>query len=183
MSIATKETEYTPVVVQGHDYADVSKGDGMSPMIRGKKQGHKCCGSCCDVRRAVIAVNMLFLGLFVMIVFQMDASTMDYNDDTTQTTMDVFANVALVIAIWLLPPTVFSAAGIAGALLYNKWMVGLAGAFYCLLMIFNVLQFDIFGLVLMGLFAYPHYFLVKEINQGIMTEQNYPNEKMSCCCV
>jgi hypothetical protein len=188
MSTATKETEYKPVVIQGNDYADVYDGDGTSPMIRGPKQGHKCCGSCCDVRRAVIAVNVLnvlvlLLGIIVMIAFQMAASTMDYDDDNTQTTMDAFANLALglLIAICLVP-TVFSAVGIAGALLYNKWMAGSAGAFYCLSMIYNVFQLNIFGLVLMGLFAYPHYFLVKEINQGIMTEQNYPNERFSCCC-
>ena len=167
MSIATKETEYTPVVVQGHNYADVSKGDGMSPMIRGEKQGHKCCGSCCDVRRAVIVVNMLnvqvfLLGLFFMIVFQMAS------DDTEKTQNEVvymiFGSFILICAV----PAVFGAVGIAGALLYNKWMVGIAGAFFCQLMIFSVVNWNIFGVVVMGLFAYPHYFLVKEINQGII---------------
>ena len=161
----------------------------MSPMIRGEKQGHKCCGSCCDVRRAVIVVNivnivnMLWV-IFAMIVFQKTASTMTYDDDTQQAAIDVVANMplGLMIAIWLVS-AVFSAVGIAGALLYNKWLVGVSGVFFCLSMIPDIMALNIPGIVYKGFFAYPHYFLVKEINQGIMTKENYPNEKMSCCCV
>ena len=40
-----------------------------------------------------------------------------------------------------------------------------------------------FGLIIPGLFLYPHVFHIKEIRAGIMSEENYENEKQSCCCV
>jgi hypothetical protein len=39
------------------------------------------------------------------------------------------------------------------------------------------------GLVLAALFAYPHFFFIKEVRSGIMSEANYVNVNQSCCCV
>jgi hypothetical protein len=36
--------------------------DEIENSIRSTKQGHKCCGGCCDMRRAVIIVNIIALG-------------------------------------------------------------------------------------------------------------------------
>ena len=192
MSTDAKETGYQlaqPVVVQGHAYADVSKGEGTFPLIPGQKRGHKCCGGCCDVRRAVIivdAVNIMVLafGLASMLAIKKTAATMEFTDDKTSDAMDAIANLPLgtLIAACVVPMVTHSI-GIVGALMYNKWMVGFAGVAYCVMMIIDALAFNIVGLICKGFSAYPHYFLVKEIHQGTMTKENYPNEVMSCCCV
>jgi hypothetical protein len=36
--------------------------DEIENSIQSQKQGHKCCGGCCDMRRAVIIVNIIALG-------------------------------------------------------------------------------------------------------------------------
>lgn len=35
----------------------------------GDKQGHKCCGGCCDVRRAVIIVDIVYIYLAIYELF------------------------------------------------------------------------------------------------------------------
>jgi hypothetical protein len=42
------------------------------------------------------------------------------------------------------------------------------------------LHYFFFMALLNAFFAYPHYFLIKEIQAGIMTEESYPNEKPLC---
>ena len=194
MSTEMKESHYQlaqPVIVQGHGFPDVSKGDGGadSHLIPGQKQGHKCCGGCCDVRRAVIVVNLVSIGLLLfglvgMIVVKKNVSAMEFTDDATKTAMEEFAALPLAPLIaGFVVPIVMDAVGLAGAIIYNKWMVGVAGVFYCVLIVFDLLQLNVPGVIYNAFFAYPHFFLIKEINMGIMTKENYPNEKFSCCCV
>ena len=65
MSIDAKEANYQlaqPDFVRGHPrgpgFENVSPS-ANSPLIRHEKQGHNCCGGCCDVRRAVSIVNLI----------------------------------------------------------------------------------------------------------------------------
>ena len=79
----------------------------------------------------------------------------------------------------------FSSLGLLGALCYNKDMVVATALFYCLLGAITVLSFSGLSLLVFpfGFFAYPHFVLFQEIGEGIMSYENYDNEKHSCCCL
>jgi hypothetical protein len=254
MSIEAKETSYQlaqPGSVPHLGFEDMS--DATSPLIRDRKQGHRCCGGCCDVRRAVIIVNMVNVVMLLMSIegilvveTSIEAknqlhddwfASMKYQDDwfaTMKVRDDWFGNMTFQddwfgnttfqgdwyqgdwfqsllydmefdeeVSMWsddrfshlpfgqlvaafisaLVVQIVICLIGITGAFLYSKCMVGVAAAFYCVQVFIYAALFNPLGVMTMALFAYPHFFLIKEIDQGIMTKQNYPNERMSCCCV
>eukprot|EP00567_Pseudictyota_dubia_P001127 CAMPEP_0197467996 /NCGR_PEP_ID=MMETSP1175-20131217/65849_1 /TAXON_ID=1003142 /ORGANISM="Triceratium dubium, Strain CCMP147" /LENGTH=121 /DNA_ID=CAMNT_0043004091 /DNA_START=927 /DNA_END=1292 /DNA_ORIENTATION=+ len=73
--------------------------------------------------------------------------------------------------------------GIYGAITYKVWAVAISLAFYCVEFAHNLFAMNIIGLLMPGFFAYPHVFFMKEVKEGIMSEENYELEKQSCCCV
>lgn len=76
-----------------------------------------------------------------------------------------------------------SGIGIAGGYYYNIYMTGIAAAAYCFDVLLSLIQFNLGGVLYGAFFAYPHFFLIKEIRAGTMSKENYANEEMSCCCV
>jgi hypothetical protein len=72
-----------------------------------------------------------------------------------------------------------------GAVHYNGYTVIFSALWHFL----GALLFSAFvgfgGIMILGstLFAYPHLVFYQEHTEGIMTEENYPNEVYSCCCV
>ena len=78
---------------------------------------------------------------------------------------------------------IFSCLGVYGAMKFNGPMVIAAGVWYCISIILSLLGGDIGGVIIQIIFVYPHAVFYQEMKKGIMTEQNYPNEKHSCCCV
>ena len=181
----TKYQLQTPVV-EG-EVVDSSK-------VGGVKQGHKCCGVCCDTRRAVIIVNLVNIGLTAIALFgiafakanveniQNNADQID--DDELMATLEGFNDLPLgtIIAVAILRIAA-SACGVAGAYFYNIWLVGISALAYVLEFIFSLIGLQIDGAVIAALFAYPHYFFIQEVRKGIMSKENYPNEEHSCCCV
>lgn len=179
------------VFVQGEEATGVFKNDGgvvVAPA--GQKQGHKCCGGCCDVRRAVIVVNLVNIGILGMTALSLlaqknvanNAETVD--DDEVQEVMDLYASMKLgpIVAVMAVQ-IVISAVGVAGAFLFNYLMVGVTAIAYCLGIVSSLVALSPGSLLYNGFFLYPHIFLIKEIRSGVMTKENYPAEKQSCCCV
>ncbi|KAL7570180.1 hypothetical protein ACA910_020016 [Epithemia clementina (nom. ined.)] len=161
-------------------------------VVDGVKQGHKCCGGCCDMRRAVIVVdtvNVCVVALQLMSILavttasaNMDVDAVD--DDSVKQALQDLPDVKMGAVYAILGINIVcSALGIMGALKYSTWMVGTAGAWYFVMSILSLIGLNIAGVIYNGFFAYPHVFLVQEIRKGIMTPENYPNEEHSCCCV
>jgi uncharacterized membrane protein len=154
------------------------------------KQGHAFCGGCCDVRRAVIIVNIInvvfaSLGLVTMGGL-MVATSQNYDDDEVQAAMTTFneANLSMAVLITLIAvKLVANGLGIYGAATYNIWMVGISLVVYCIDFVMGLVAANVIGLVIACVFDYPHFFFIKEVRSGIMSEANYVNEKQSCCCV
>jgi hypothetical protein len=143
------------------------------------KQGHQCCGGVCDVRRAVIVVNLINATLITIAMISISFTKYMYNENYhgyygingIERTLSVLRIMTSVV-------------GILGALYYKIYLVGFAGTMYAVDSILALLGFNLFPhLIISLLFAYPHYFLMKEMNNGIMTEENYHNEEHSCCCI
>ena len=184
---AIMQNVYNPI--KSHDYA-------ASTLMPAEKEGHRCCGGCCDVRRAVMIVNsVMIVGLTfgtIALVLGIEAMTSQVgnpDDDAAQkaaeqlaaSTVDtsqlifmlVFANIAQIICYGV---------GIYGALAYNECMVIISLCAYCVNAVGNIMMLNFVGFITVGLFAYPNIFLLKEIKAGTMTPDNYPNER-HCCCV
>lgn len=187
MTDAIDPTKSEPIKPASNDY-QLAAGNGGD----GRKLGHLCCGGCCDMRRAVIIVNiintvLLTLGLFGVVAARITSNNVDtsqLDDDSLQDAMEQFK--ALPLGGFLAIQTVkivLCLAGIVGAVKYNQAAVGLAMVGYVFDAVMGAIRFDLVGLVCAGLFAYPHGFLIKEVRDGIMTKENYPNEEHSCCCV
>ena len=173
------------------DYKLGEPVQGVPVQTSHEKQGHKCCGGCCDMRRAVIIVNIinafvLILGIasfFGTRALANNASEI-YDDDGVIAAFEGFSSLPLgaFLAIQV-TRIVCSLAGIVGGMKYNVILTGVAALMYCVDAVMSLVVFNIGGLVYSLFFAYPHFFFIKEVRAGIMSEENYPNEKMSCCCV
>jgi hypothetical protein len=162
--------------------------------MRTGKQGHAFFGGCCDVRRAVIIVNIIsasfaFIGLVTMGSFMAAtsaSSSVTYDDDEVQEAMAAFneASLSMGVAIALIAiRMIANGLGIYGAVTYNIWLVGVSLLVYCFDFVMGAVTGNLIGLLMAALFAYPHFFFIKEVRSGIMSEANYVNEKQSCCCV
>ncbi|CAB9498613.1 expressed unknown protein [Seminavis robusta] len=192
------------------DYALADK-QGATPVVQGTeapdgvfktgaggvKRGHKCCGGCCDVRRATIIVNIISMvlgvvGVLFMITAGSIASNLDasnYDDDEMVAAINELEGTdfggSMGVAIALSSVRILlNAAGIWGALKYNVVGVGAGLVAYGLEFLFSLITFNIVGLIWNGFFAYPHVYLIMEMRNGIMNAQTYEDiEKQSCCCV
>jgi hypothetical protein len=155
----------------------------------GVKEGHKCCGGCCDMRRAVIIVNLinaffLVLGILAMLTLtKIDPD--DYTDDEVEAAVSNVdkASVTVVIVISLCKLGL-NLLGVYGAITYNIYMVGASFAVYVLEAAMSLVVMNVLHFLYSAFFAYPHVFFIREVKAGVMTKENYPiNEEMSCCCV
>lgn len=154
------------------------------------KLGHNCCGRCCDMRRAVIVVNIVNLVLVAMGLFSVlaaraaSANADQVDDDELSSALEEFRSLPLgaFLAIQI-TKIVLSVVGIVGAVKFHQIMVGLSMAAYAFDAVAALIGLNVVGLLYAGFFAYPHGFFIKEVRDGIMTKENYPNEEFSCCCV
>lgn len=184
MTDKPQETEY--VLAQ-----PTTTGPGAPVIVPGAnvqtKQGHKCCGGCCDMRRAVIIVNIISLCFGLLGILSLTAVSQinveNYDDDEVK---EAFAqgvdNLGVAIAITVVR-VVLNICGIYGAVAFNIIFVGLSLVAYVIDFVMALLVISIPGLLLAGGFAYPHIFFIKEVKAGIMSKENYINEEQSCCCV
>ena len=168
------------------------------------KRGHSCCGGCCDYRRAVIILNiisltfkvisMMFIGT-VGGVSHIASSTihqLTYDDDALndmksqlQPKLDetfgvVNTWIGYAILVQFLDIVIVGLA-LYGAVKFNKHLVTINAVFLIgrIILMYPIMFF----MILNGLILYPHIMLILYIHNGIMSEENYPNERQSCCCL
>jgi hypothetical protein len=135
-----------------------------------EKRGHKCCGV--YVRRAVIVVNLISIWLSLDILM-----AGPYEDDS--------GGLAWIASWFQLS---LCGMGLYGAVTVKEGFVTAAFVAYIVMFFVDAVIFCMevallyyfFMALLNAFFAYPHYFLIKEIQAGIMTEESYPNEKPLC---
>jgi hypothetical protein len=170
-------------------YVDASAVDAMAIQNHTiGRRAHLCCGSCCDTRRATIIVNIINItsSIFGLVGIGMLTSSSfadQFDDDAVKSELAVATSSAWVIYLLACLSIVCGGLGIYGAKEYKGWMVLVSGVWYAINAVLSVLGGAIGGAVMSGLFAYPHFVFYQEMKKGIMTKENYPNEKYSCCCV
>uniref|UniRef100_A0A7S0AWN8 Uncharacterized protein n=1 Tax=Minutocellus polymorphus TaxID=265543 RepID=A0A7S0AWN8_9STRA len=162
----------------------------------GLSQGHRCCGrngsGCCDMRRAVVIVNVvdtaicvfyaIYFAILAVAVEEMPDESYGGEDSKSdiEGMMVKMEHVFIILSAIKIP---LNGLGIYGAVKFKYRPVAAALAAYSLQFALNVYSINIGGLLLTGFFAYPHVVFLKELKSGVMSEMNYPTERFSCCCV
>jgi hypothetical protein len=185
--VAVAAVDYGAVVHSGDD----TEGVALLPGGYGPKRGHKCCGCCCDVRRAVIVVNCVVGGLALLNLFEVIAIKTGVEHASTKLDDDEIINALnklrdepiATLVIRVIITMICCCFGVLGAIQYSVWMVSAAALKLCIGVVVGLCSFNVAQMVAFSLFLYPHVFFMKEVRQGIMSKENYANERQSCCCV
>lgn len=135
----------------------------------GLAQGHRCCGrngsGCCDMRRAVIIVNLVDIAIcvFYAIYFAILAEAVEEIPDTTygdggetkaqmEGMMLKMEHVFIILSAIKIP---LNGLGIYGAVKFKYWPVAVALGAYSIQFLLHGFSVNIGGLLLSGFFAYP----------------------------
>lgn len=181
-SSGTKEDK-TRGTGSGGDYhadfgvAEAPKPETLTDADR-PHQGHRFFGVLCDMRRAVMFLDMtnfalVFLNLLLFLCFRLTIHV-----DGAHHGPSVGRELASAF-----PGLIMSGLGIYGAKQFKYHLVMLAAVYFGLEALFSVITFHFFGVIIKSTFIYAHTILAMEIEQGIMTEENYPKEEYSMCGV
>uniref|UniRef100_A0A7S0AVY1 Uncharacterized protein n=1 Tax=Minutocellus polymorphus TaxID=265543 RepID=A0A7S0AVY1_9STRA len=158
----------------------------------GLSQGHRCCGrngsGCCDMRRAVVIVNVVDTAICVFYaiyfaILAVDVEKIYGGEDGKSDIEGLMVNLEHWFIFLSAIKIPLNGLGIYGAVKFKYRPVAAALAAYSLQFALNVYSINIGGLLLTGFFAYPHVVFLKELKSGVMSEMNYPTERFSCCCV
>lgn len=180
-----------------------------APVADGPKQGSKCCGFCCDYRRAVIIVSTVWslLHLVLIILIASDAISGETIGDVDSVDKDAweehvedYQTAQIILSVlWI----VFGAGAVVGALKYNFWLVGLYPLYLVVCFITDVTlmvntcndfegigkQCKVSGIpiiievIFVAINIYPSIGFIVEVRKGIMSKETYPREEYSCLCV
>lgn len=177
------------------------------PMWQQEKQGAKCCGCCCDYRRAVIVIAIvnicLALGsIIVSLVAASPSVATQFDDDTL---LEILNDSARTQAIFSGVSMFCSICALVGANKYNIPLVAIATLWYVGAFIASTItnlqatdevntQADddftsisfiptiVIDAIVTCIFMYPYIGFMYEVKTGIMSYETYPREEFSCCC-
>ena len=167
-----------------------------------EKQGKKCCGFCCDFRRAVIIMAIFGIIEYTILIIMIALGGIAYGVSIAGEATDDDAVMAAGIGI-----------AVTSGLIAGLYAIGLlfsifqlfAALKYSVCMLATVLVFNFIGLgydiyyttlvggdlmiglicyciVVAAIYIYPTVGLLMEIKEGIMSPETYPREAYSCCC-
>jgi hypothetical protein len=128
------------------------------------KKGHLLFGKICDMRIAVVFLNILNI---IAILFGVIITGIQYK--AFSASLYAFANGFLAMSL--------SIVGALGALNYVLWMVAVATVGFALGFLLDLIGFHFGGILIGGLVLYPHAVLTYEIQTGIMSKETYAREE------
>jgi len=102
-----------------------------------EKKGSKCCGCCCDMRRAVLVVSVIQIILSIISgIMALNGNTyaIDTEDYDTTSYDDVMKTAGIVTLVGI----VFHVSAFAGAIMYKIWMVFVGVLWYIISYIVGV---------------------------------------------
>jgi hypothetical protein len=190
-----------------HTPAAIATAVADTPMHSQTKQGSKCCGCCCDYRRAVIILSILTIisNVIGMIIYTQSNQAIrgfDLDDDGVfDEVEDLYRQQAILAGVGLFASIV----AVVGAYRYNVYMVGfnvlyIIASFITSIVLtneaYNTVEEDyngnngipypittvVFQGFFMLLYIYPHVGFMYEVKAAILSEETYPREEFSCCC-
>jgi len=165
-----------------------------------------CCGCCCDMRTAVIWVNIVSLILTVPLAMLFVGGTVAMNSvDMTDANSEFYENIeddqlrdqtieamaqmedssngimAAAISIVVIR-MLCSAIGIYGAVKYKVWPVMVSLVAYIVEFVSSAIMLNILGLIMPVFFAYPHFFFIRELKRNVHAAdiaENLPKVEMA----
>jgi hypothetical protein len=178
------------------------------PLQVQEKIGSKCCGCCCDFRRAVIILDCIHIAFafFFLLSLSFEHSLREHwmdllevNDDQVR---DEILEMNMVTKIIFGCGVVAVAVPAYGAKTFHASMVGFGIVWFVLSFVAQVvvdvvytgkandvahnpvlvpfIPWIFYG-VWIALLIYPHVGLFNEIRSGVMSAATYPREEFSCC--
>jgi len=167
------------------------------------------CGCCCDFRRGVIIINTIVaISEALVIVLCATGAWTVYFDTSTQELEEymkpyIIGEIAMsIVSIMLTSLAIFGAIRFSIKMVLPNFIWLLLGFVISLVMIIyscakwedkDYGYYDYtctinFPAILISagwvaFWCYPHIGFIQEVRKGIMTEETYPREKYSCCCV
>jgi len=162
-----------------------------------ERQTPLCCRWCCDLLRACIICDIIFIGLDILgiILFLMGITinnTLDfssreiYDDDVydkalneAEAESDRNTTIELIIKNCL--GMLFCTIGIIGAANFKKALVLVTAIWFCVDFIWSIINLRWTGIVVTACFAYPHFALFMALKKGNIAKENYARERFCCC--
>lgn len=167
----------------------VTVGEERDPNAR---EAQLCCGCCCDLVRACIIVNILYLCYSVFFIFAswwglawIQGIELSNRDDDVG--YDIMAELAesdgylIVVIIQLTTGMLFASIGIIGSSRFIKAPVLACAIWYCIDLAVSGYQRVWPSVLMKGFFAYPHFALFVALKNGKITRENYMVERHCCC--
>lgn len=160
-----------------------------------------CCRSCCDLLRACIICDIVFIALDILgiLLFFMgitlnvaiDYEDIDtYDDDTyddiipaneAQEELDRNHTLLNVLITKNSLGIVFCTIGIVGAARFHKNLVLTTATWFVIDCIWSIVNRRWTGIVVTACFAYPHFALFSALKNGTITRETYAMERHCCC--
>jgi hypothetical protein len=170
---------------------------------REPKRGQKCCGCCCDMRRATIIVNAVWVVIETidLIVLVSRATSARHSSDVkVQAKYESIKRYIVGILIAQILALVLGTGAILGAIKFRAWPVVINIVYvviaFILLMVdtakashhdsaytVNIPARVTIFLIILALLIYPQAVFVREVKTATMTKETYINEEYSCCCI
>jgi hypothetical protein len=168
-----------------------------------EKQGKKCCGCCCDFRRAVVVTawicivySIVYMILAIVGVGLGTAVATQNDDEDIAKDAAGAAGLSALYAIGFAFGICFGVFQLMAALKYNVCMLSTCVVFQLLALAYQIYNtwlgattsveiiFSVIFTIIVfcAIWIYPLVGLIKEIKEGIMNEETYPREAYSCCC-
>lgn len=175
-----------------------------------QRKGAKCCGCCCDMRRAVIALAILGMVLSIIYLILTATATglgfgfarvVDDKDDRDN--LNDLGTLSAVAAVGFAVIFFFYVFELVAALRYNACMLcvvvflQLVSMGYYIWVSWEATEVQIeqgyqtsanhvgdvlIPVIVHGIFIYPVVGLIMQIKSGVMSAETYPREAYSCCC-
>lgn len=143
-----------------------------------------CCGSCCDVRKACIIMDVIFFPLmivhFVLAYFEFAAiyMTLDSSDLSPPDDDDHWRTFTMARALVGIP---IAGIGLYGALKFRRnWVLALA-IWHCFYSLSSGVTLRVVHFIVGGVFAYPQFALYFALRNEKITPENYQQTEEYCC--
>ena len=201
-SVASKTSKNYMISVDQDTFERLSNLDGDSDDGSDVRKAKLCCFVCCDLVRACIISNIVYIILLVILLsisiydiqvfafLGLNQNDMDDDDVGYYLADDYFinhteekvVNIKYILSLVRTGCAIFFAAvGVLGAFNFHQTMVLCTATWYCIYIVWCFVDMRLSGAIIAIFFAYPNWHLFWELRKGSIRRGNYEVEKYCCC--
>ena len=148
-----------------------------------ERQTALCFGSCCDVRKACLIVDTIYVlfSIWGVVRYSQGSAYLNLMVEQAQNvySIDVYSIAAIVqLSLGIL----FALVGLVGSYTFQSIPVLWAAIWYIIDTIMYVVFFNWPAAIIIALYSYPHVALFVALRKGTLTSENYEQTEQHCCC-